>query len=76
MKQLRVSHDREDESLEAKGRWFRSLTLEERMDYFVAIADLVYELNPSLFKAKHAEPVEGRVQILRAKRSPIRRMPD
>ena len=66
MKALRVSHDRSDETLEAKARWFHSLSLQERMDYFVAISDLIYEVNPSLFRARHAEPIEGRICVLRA----------
>jgi hypothetical protein len=67
MRKFRVSHDRADESLEAKVQWFRSLTMEERMDYFVEMADLVFEINPAVFRSKHVEPIEGRVSVFRAK---------
>ena len=60
-----VSHDREQESLAAaKARWFRSLTIEERMDYFCEMMDLILELNPDIIQKKHAEPIPGRVQVL------------
>ncbi len=29
-----ISHDRQDESLEAKVRWFQSLSIDERMQVF------------------------------------------
>ena len=29
---LSISHNRKEESIEAKARWFQSLTLEERME--------------------------------------------
>ncbi|MCC6442738.1 MAG: hypothetical protein IT210_04675 [Armatimonadetes bacterium] len=60
-----ISRDIEDEAPEAKARWFRSLTLEERMDYLCQITDMILEINPSILKAKDAEPIEGRVLILR-----------
>ena len=59
-----ISHSRDDESMEAKARWFQSLTLSERMDLFCAFTDLALELNPGLMGTKHAQPAQGRVQIL------------
>ncbi len=59
-----VTHDREEEKIEAKTRWFRSLPLSERMEIFCSITDLALELNPSLQENKHAEPIAGRVQVL------------
>ncbi|WP_337868937.1 hypothetical protein [Meiothermus sp.] len=44
---MSVSHDRAEETLQAKARWFRSLTLEERMDYLVMMTDLILQNNPS-----------------------------
>ena len=41
-----ISHNRDDESLEAKARWFQALSLEERMDIFCELTDLVIENNP------------------------------
>jgi hypothetical protein len=43
-----VSHDREDESLEAKALWFQGLTVEERLDLFDEVTELALELNPEL----------------------------
>lgn len=63
--ELTVSHDRAQETPEAKARWFRSLPLAERMDYLCAMTDLILENNPQVAEAKnHAEPVAGRVHVL------------
>ncbi|REJ80798.1 MAG: hypothetical protein DWQ34_23350 [Planctomycetota bacterium] len=59
-----VSHDRADESLEAKVRWFQSLTVQERMDLLCEMTDLALAANPDLPDQKHAEPVPGRICVL------------
>jgi hypothetical protein len=59
-----VFHDRVFETPEAKARWFQSLSLEERMEYFCAITDLILENNPRLAERKHAEPVAGRIRVV------------
>jgi len=59
-----VSHDREEETAEAKARWFQSLSLAERMEYLCAITDLVLENNPRIVDLKNAQPVAGRVRVL------------
>jgi hypothetical protein len=59
-----VSHDRREETPEAKARWFRSLPMSERMEMLCAFTDLALSLNPSLQERKYAEPVAGRVQVL------------
>ncbi len=41
-------HGRELDTLEAKARWFQSLSLEERMEYLCAVTDLVLENQPRL----------------------------
>jgi hypothetical protein len=43
-----ISHDWKEESMEAKVRWFQSLTMEERMEAFCAFTDLMLALNPRL----------------------------
>ncbi len=63
-----LSHDRNDESLEAKARWFQSLSLAERMELLCAYTDLALTANPSLADVMNAEPTQGRVRILRAPR--------
>ncbi len=60
-----ISHDRSQESLQAKAAWFRSLSIEERMEYFCEMADLVLELNPAALEVKRrAESIPGRVRVL------------
>ena len=61
-----VSHDYSEESPEAKARWFRGLSLEERMQLLVEYTDLALDLNPSLLEMADAEPPQGRVRVLRA----------
>jgi hypothetical protein len=53
--------------MEAKTRWFRSLSLDERMDIFCEFTDLALSINPDLKGQKHAQPVAGRIQVLSAK---------
>ena len=64
--ELGVSHDRTDETIEAKARWYQSLTLEERMEIFCSITDMALELNPQLPDKKNAQQTQGRVRILSA----------
>ena len=59
-----ISHDRQEETLEAKARWFQSLSLEQRMELLCAYTDLILRNNPEIIKRKDAQPVEGRVLVL------------
>lgn len=52
--------------MEAKARWFQSLTMEERMDLLCEFTDLVLAVNPSLQEQKRAQPVPGRIQVISA----------
>jgi len=61
-----VSHDRAEETPEAKARWFRSLPLSQRMEMLCAFTDLALSVNPELQERTHAQPVAGRIQILSA----------
>ena len=61
-----ISHDRNDETIEAKVKWFRSLTLSERMDMLCTFTDFALELNPQLPDKKYAQQTKGRIQILSA----------
>ena len=63
-----VFHDRELETVEAKSRWFQSLSLEERMEYLCEITDLILESAPRAVGRKHAEPVAGRIRVVRSPR--------
>ena len=59
-----VTHDRQEETIEAKTLWFRSLTLAERMDMLCAFTELLLLTNPKIVEQRDAEPVEGRVLVL------------
>lgn len=59
-----ISHDRNEESAEAKARWFRSLPLSERMEMLCSLTDIALTVNPSLQECKHAQPVAGRIQVI------------
>jgi hypothetical protein len=61
---IKISHDRELESPEAKTRWFRSLTISERGDYLCEMTDLILEINPRIMDKKNAQPVAGRIRLL------------
>ena len=60
-----VSHDWEEETPEAKARWFQSLPLSERMDLLCAFTDLALTLNPRLPEAKNAQQTNRRVAFLK-----------
>ena len=59
-----ISHNIEDESIEAKALWFRNLPISERMEMLCNFTDLALELNPDLAGKKDAQPAKGRVRIL------------
>jgi hypothetical protein len=61
-----VSHDRREETPEAKALWFRSLSMQERMDMLCVFTDLALSVNPDLQERKHAQPVAGRIQVIAA----------
>lgn len=65
-----ISHDfKNEETIEAKARWFQSLSLEERMDVFCAITNLILENNPQILEKKDARPASERVRVLSKERS-------
>jgi hypothetical protein len=59
-----VSHDRSDETIEAKVRWFRSLPLSERMEMLCSFTDLALTLNPKLPEHRDAQQTKGRIRVL------------
>jgi hypothetical protein len=60
----KISHTCDDESIEAKVEWFRSLSIEERMDLLCCYTNLALELNPELMEKKDDQPFGRRIQIL------------
>jgi len=63
---ITIGHDRNQESIEAKARWFRSLSMADRMEVFCSFTDLALSVNPELKDRNHAQPIAGRVQVLSA----------
>jgi hypothetical protein len=63
-----IWHDRQQETIEAKTLWFRSLSMTERMEVFCSFTDLALSSNPKLKDRVHAQPTTGRVQVLSAAR--------
>jgi hypothetical protein len=61
---LSISHDWQEETPEAKARWFQSLSLSERLDVFFNLMDVMMEINPAMAESKDAQPVPGRVLVL------------
>jgi len=59
-----ISHNINDESIEAKVFWFRTLPISERMEMLCNFTDLALELNPDLAGKKDAQPTKRRVRIL------------
>jgi len=59
-----ISHDRKEETIEAKVRWFKSISLSERMEMLCAFTDLALEINPKLQDKKYAEQIKGSVQVI------------
>ena len=64
--EFKISHNRSDETIEAKVKWFRTLNLSERMDVLCAYTDLALELNPQLPDKKYAQQAKRLIQILSA----------
>jgi len=63
-----VTHDRTEETIEAKTLWFRSLNLVERMEMLCAFTELLLMTNPKIVEQKNAESIEGRVLVLELER--------
>jgi hypothetical protein len=55
-----------DEDQEAKLRWFKSLTAEERMEVFCEMTNLFIENNPGVAERKNREarPTSGSYRVL------------
>ncbi len=62
-----ISHDRKEETIEAKARRFQSLSLSERMEWLCAFTDLILTINPKVMEQKATQPVPGRIQVLSLK---------
>ena len=59
-----VSHSFADESIDAKAEWFRTLSIEDRMNMLVEFTNLIFENNPEVVKKKHARSASDRIRVL------------
>ncbi|MCZ7665828.1 MAG: hypothetical protein M5U34_00625 [Chloroflexi bacterium] len=59
-----ISHSFQEETLEAKARWFQSLTLNERMEMLCMFTDMILNNNPRIMEQKNVKPVTGRIRVL------------
>jgi hypothetical protein len=59
-----ISHDLQEETIEAKARWFQSLSLQDRMDLLCFFTDMILSNNPKIVDQKDAQPIAGRVRVL------------
>jgi hypothetical protein len=58
-----ISHDFDEESPEAKARWFQSLTLQERMDLLCAFTGMILSANPRIIEQCDVEPIAGHICV-------------
>lgn len=59
----KISYDRQEETPEAKARWFQSLSFAERMDILCLFTDMILSVNPRIVE-KDVKPIAGRVLVL------------
>lgn len=59
-----VSHDWQEESIEAKARWFQTLSPRERADLLCQFTDMILSANPTIVEQKDAQPVKGRILVI------------
>jgi hypothetical protein len=64
MSSFGISHDRSEESLWAKAQWFQSLPIEERLELFDEMCEMILAVQPDIVEKKDATPVPGRVRVL------------
>lgn len=59
-----VSHNFEDETMESKVYWFKSLSIPERMEMLCMFTDMILENNPKISEKRDVKSITGRVQVL------------
>lgn len=59
-----VSHSYEEETIEAKAAWFRTLTIEERLRVLDEFYRLAITLNPKLVGGRDAGPPGASVRVI------------
>jgi hypothetical protein len=61
---VEVSHSFEDETIEAKVRWFKSLSIPERMEMLCFFTDMILENNPEIAGKRDVKSITKRIQVL------------
>jgi len=59
-----ISHQRTEETPEAKARWFQSLSIAERMQLLCSFTELALSSNPRIAEQKDAQPIKGRIRVV------------
>lgn len=59
-----IAHGWQEETIEAKTRWFQGLSLAERMDMLCWFTDLILTVNPRITEQKDAQSIAGRIRVL------------
>lgn len=59
-----ISHDWAEETIEAKARWFQTLSYAERMEMLCAFAELALAVNPGIADKRDDERTRKGVRIL------------
>lgn len=60
-----ISHNRKEETPEAKTRWFKSLPLSERMDMLCSFTDTVLNIKPEIVDLeKDAQQTSRRIRVV------------
>jgi len=67
--EVSISNSRQEETAEAKARWFQTLSLTERMEMLCIYTDLILANNPSIAETKDAQSTTGRIRIVSKKQS-------
>ena len=61
---MEVSHSFEDESMESKVLWFKSLSISERMDMLCFFTDMILDNNPQITGKRDVKSITKRIQVL------------
>ena len=60
----KVTYNFKDESIEAKARWFKKLTMAERIQNLCDFTELALAINPKVGEKKIDKSVTGRIQVI------------
>ena len=61
---LDISHDRREETIKAKARWFQTLLIGVREDLLCYFTDMILDINPKIAERRNAQPIAGRILVI------------